>query len=213
MYTTAKGMIRNFLSVIDRYGFIPNGGRIYYLMRSQPPMLASMVKSYVEMTNDVDLIAEALPRLEREFEYFQANRMVEVKGYELAAYGPHELNGPRPESYYEDYVVAQALKTEQERMEFYTDMIGGAESGLDFTSRWFIKDGTNEGQLIDIKARSIVPVELNAILYFNAKTLAEFHTKYGNTNLATKYEFKAQQIYEVSIAFLFDRWSHIALLH
>lgn len=26
MYATVKGMLRNFFSVIDRYGFIPNGG-------------------------------------------------------------------------------------------------------------------------------------------------------------------------------------------
>lgn len=40
MQNTAKGMLLNFFSVIDRYGFIPNGGRIYYLTRSHPPMLS-----------------------------------------------------------------------------------------------------------------------------------------------------------------------------
>jgi alpha,alpha-trehalase len=40
MFQTARGMIENFLSIIDRYGLIPNGGRIYYLARSQPPLLS-----------------------------------------------------------------------------------------------------------------------------------------------------------------------------
>lgn len=44
MPVTVKGMIENFLSMVERYGFIPNGGRVYYLMRSQPPMLIPMVR-------------------------------------------------------------------------------------------------------------------------------------------------------------------------
>lgn len=199
MYDTVKGMLRNFFSVIDRYGFIPNGGRIYYLIRSQPPMLAGMVKSYVDFTNDVDFITEALPRLEAEFDFFTNNRAHNVNGYELYAYGSDVLNGPRPESYYEDYDLAQrSFTTENERMQFYTDIVAGAESGLDFTGRWFIKNGTNEGQLRDIKTRFIVPVELNAIMFYNSKILADYHTKLGNDKIATKYEYKAEKILEVS---------------
>lgn len=199
MYDTVKGMLRNFFSVIDRYGFVPNGGRIYYLIRSQPPMLASMVKAYVDLTNDDEFMAEALPRLEREYEFFETNRMIEVNGHALATFGSHaDMNGPRPESYYEDFKTASHLKTEKEKWEFYTDMNAGAESGMDFTSRWFIKNKTNEGQLIDIKARSIVAVDLNAIIYFNAKTIAEFHTKLGNSKIAIIYEGKAQKMYDVS---------------
>lgn len=43
MKDTARGMINNFLSMVERFGFIPNGGRIYYLMRSHPPLLIPMV--------------------------------------------------------------------------------------------------------------------------------------------------------------------------
>lgn len=106
MSGTVKGMLRNFFSVINRYGFIPNGGRIYYLIRSQAPMLSSMVKAYVDMTNDTDFIIEALPFLEIEFSFFQNNRVKNVNGYELFAYGPEDvLNAPRPESYYEGILI------------------------------------------------------------------------------------------------------------
>ena len=44
MYQTARGMIDNFLYMVKKYGFIPNGGRIYYLMRSQPPLIHLMVR-------------------------------------------------------------------------------------------------------------------------------------------------------------------------
>lgn len=199
-------MLRNFFSVIDRYGFIPNGGRIYYLTRSQPPLLANMVKTYVDMTGDYEIIAEAVQRLDIEYEFFENNRQVQVNGHKLFAYGAQVFNGARPESYYEDYQTALHFKTDLEKKLFYTEINGGAESGFDFTGRWFIKNGTNEGQLYDIKARSIVPVELNSIMYFNSKTLAQFHEKLGNSNIAAKYETKAQQIYDVNGFFFKTFW-------
>lgn len=203
MYKTAKGMLENFLSIIDRFGFIPNGGRLYYLERSQPPLLTAAVKSYVDGTNDVAFLNTALPTLEREFEFFLNNRMVNVSGYSLATYS-HKSKGPRPESYSEDYERAESLPTEAEREDLYAELKAGAESGMDFSSRWFIKNGTNEGTLDDIKCRSIVPVELNAILFWNAKILAEFNLKANNPSKAAEFEAKAQEIYEAVQAVLWN---------
>ena len=42
MRDTAKGMVLNLLHQVDSYGFVPNGGRVYYLNRSQPPMLETI---------------------------------------------------------------------------------------------------------------------------------------------------------------------------
>ena len=36
------GMLENFSRLIDKYGFIPNGNRVYFERRSQPPLFASM---------------------------------------------------------------------------------------------------------------------------------------------------------------------------
>ena len=44
MYETAQGVIRNLAYMVDNHGFVPNGGRVYYLLRSQPPLLTSMVE-------------------------------------------------------------------------------------------------------------------------------------------------------------------------
>lgn len=203
MYETTKGMLRNFLSIIDRYGFIPNGGRIYYLTRSHPPLLPMMVNSYVEMTGDTEFIKEALPNLEREFEFFEKNHMIDVNGHSLAVYGYDDKTAsPRPESYYEDFKTAEHWKSSAEKSAFYAEMICGAESGMDYTSRWFIKNSTDEGRLIDIKCHSIVPVDLNSFLFWNAKIIAEFHTKTGNTQAASVYAQKAQDLYDVSFVFV-----------
>lgn len=39
-----RSMTDNFAYLINRYGFIPNGNRTYYLTRSQPPFFALMVQ-------------------------------------------------------------------------------------------------------------------------------------------------------------------------
>jgi alpha,alpha-trehalase len=71
-------MLENFFSIIDRFGFIPNGGRIYYSMRSQPPLLAGMVKSYVDTTGDYEFAKSAVETLVREHEFWMNNHVVEV---------------------------------------------------------------------------------------------------------------------------------------
>lgn len=45
-----------FLSLSYRYGFVPNGGRIYYERRSQPPFLTLMVESYYRATKDKEFL-------------------------------------------------------------------------------------------------------------------------------------------------------------
>lgn len=197
MYQTAKGMLENFLSIINRFGFIPNGGRIYYSERSQPPLLAAMVKAYVDATKDEEFMKEATPILERELYFFLNNHMVEVKGHALAVYGD-KSTGPRPESYLEDIITTEHLQTDNEKEDMWSELKAGAESGMDFSSRWFIKNGTNEGELKDIKCRSIVPVELNAILFWNAQILSEFHLRAHNPKKSAEFEAIAQQMYEVS---------------
>lgn len=65
MYQTAKNVLSNFAYVVDKFGFIPNGGRIYYLARSQPPMLIPMFYEYLEATGDIEFIKQNLHLLEK----------------------------------------------------------------------------------------------------------------------------------------------------
>lgn len=72
----AKNTIENFLDFIEQFGFVPNGARLYYLNRSQPPLLAQMVKIYVEHTNDTSILERAVPLLIKEHMFFTSNRSV-----------------------------------------------------------------------------------------------------------------------------------------
>lgn len=153
-----------------------------------------MLKSYVDYTKDYDFAIESVGLLEREFNYFITKKSVIIKGHRLCRY-IDASNGPRPESYREDYTIGSAFDTEEEKENFYSELKAAAESGMDFTSRWFInKNGENIGTLKDLKARSIIPVELNAILYWNAKIISEFYGYAKNATKQKEFETKADEI-------------------
>ncbi len=48
----AKGLVRDF-------GFVPNGTRVYYLDRSQPPLLTDMAIAIFDATKDKEWLAKA----------------------------------------------------------------------------------------------------------------------------------------------------------
>ncbi|VDM73556.1 unnamed protein product, partial [Strongylus vulgaris] len=80
MYVTVRGMIENMQYLIEEFGFVPNGNRIYYLNRSQPPLLTWCVHAYYMATNDLEFVTKLLPTLRKE---------VGVKTFELDILYPH----------------------------------------------------------------------------------------------------------------------------
>ena len=162
-----------------------------------------MVKAYYDATSDTDFIKNNVGMLEQEFQYWMNNHMITINGREYALYGD-KTSGPRPESYFEDIETSQSFETEEARQEHFAELKAGAESGMDFSSRWFIKNGGKDGTLIDIKCRSIVPVDLNAFLFHNAKLLSEFFLIAGDSVKSTQYAAKAQVIYEAVQELLYD---------
>ncbi len=66
---------------------------------------------------------------------------------------------PRQESWREDILTAQ--RSGREKLEMYKHLRAAAESGIDFSSRWFA-DGKN---LVTIRTTEFIPPDLNALLY------------------------------------------------
>jgi len=65
----AQGMVRNFLFEIEHYGAVLNANRTYYLSRSQPPFLTSMVMAVHEGMDEAAgraWLTEAYPYLVRD---------------------------------------------------------------------------------------------------------------------------------------------------
>ncbi|KAM9732875.1 LOW QUALITY PROTEIN: trehalase [Menidia menidia] len=207
MTSTARGMIQNLLQLVNRYGFVPNGGRIYYERRSQPPFLTLMVESYYQTTKDEEFLREALPALEAEHRFWMQNRSVTV----TTGGAEHVLNRyqvpvdlPRPESYTDDLELAERL-TQEERGRLWMELKAGAESGWDFSSRWFIDaEGGNNGSLRDTKTSQILPVDLNALMCRCEKTMADFHRLLGDGESASRFERLASRRVAAMEAVLWD---------
>lgn len=108
-----------------------------------------MVESYYDATHDRDFLESNIELLEKEFSFWMKNRLVDVekdgRTYRLARYFAPS-SGPRPESYSEDYHSAAYLPTDLEKEDLYIDLKSAAESGWDFSSRWFITNKTNQGK-------------------------------------------------------------------
>ncbi|KAE8295018.1 Trehalase [Larimichthys crocea] len=207
MTDTAYGMIQNFLYLVNRYGFVPNGGRIYYERRSQPPFLTLMVESYYQATRDKEFLRAALPALEQEYRFWMQNRStpVTVNGTEHVLNRYHvEVGSPRPESYTDDLELGEGLP-EERKEQLWMDLKTGAESGWDFTSRWYIDgDGNNNGTLKETRTSQILPVDLNALLCLNEKALALFHRTLGDGDSAAPYERAAARRLEAIESVLWD---------
>jgi alpha,alpha-trehalase len=173
-----QDMVSDFAHLIDRYGRIPNGNRTYYLSRSQPPFFFAMV-ALLDPGHPERAFARYLPQLKREYAFWMdgatsvarglaRQRVVALSGGRGAIEVPPRqlLNRywddedlPRDESYRED--VALADRSGRDRRQLYRDVRAAAESGWDFSSRWF----ADAHSLTSIDTTDIVPVDLNSLLF------------------------------------------------
>lgn len=204
MFDTARLIIENFIFFIENYGFIPNGTRIYYLNRSQPPYFPLMVEKYYNMSVASDeltkmqkfkikrfILDKVIHYMIKEYEFWMMKRSVNIfindkKEFRFNIFKAN-TNKPRPESYYEDIHTAENYENEDDKMKLFTDIASGCESGYDFSSRWF-----KDPMLIEtIHTSDIIPVDLNAVLYRNEKIIAKFLYMRGEIRRARKFVKRA----------------------
>ncbi|TGJ88171.1 hypothetical protein E0Z10_g557 [Xylaria hypoxylon] len=206
----SRNIIENFLDFVEQFGFVPNGARIYYLNRSQPPVLTQMVKTYVDYTNDTSILDRALPLLIKEHNFWMTNRTVQVEAngstYYLAHYAVQNSE-PRPESYREDWVTANNNSyyagsgiiypetnslNESEKAALYANLASGAESGWDYSSRWIANpsDAVNDVYfpLRSLNTVNVIGVDVNSILYANEITIAGYLRDAGEETEAAEFE-------------------------
>lgn len=74
---------------------------------------------------------------------------------------------------------------QESKEELWFDLKAAAESGWDFSTRWYIQDyDQNNSTLKDTRTSRILPVDLNALLCRTEKTLAAFHQALGEHTVA-----------------------------
>ena len=196
--STAENMVYNFAYLLDKYKMIPNGNRIYYLTRSQPPFFSLMVDVICMYKNDYSWGLQFLNNMEEEYSFWM-NGINRIKNGEkfserVVVLNPGEILNryydfddiPREESYKADYEHSRKIN-KKEKSEFFRNLRAAAESGWDFSSRWF-KD---QNSLLRINTTDILPVDLNCLLYFLENRLAFFYGLKGEQEKSNFYQEKA----------------------
>ena len=204
-----KNNLRNFIYSINTYGFIPNGFRSYYLNRSQPPLFTLMIDDYIKYTNDTQFLKnEAIDAIVKELEWWESNKFINVsspntlhKVHNVARYNVENYS-PRPESYLADYETATSLNyTEDEMKKIYSQISTAAETGWDFSTRWStVKNSTDSDEILrNLKTKSIIPVDLNSIIYKSYKALSNYYNHFNDEKNSEKYLNKAQNLKDAII--------------
>lgn len=208
-YFTSRGLIlnkrqdiiinlcENFIDLINNAGHIPNGNRIYYLSRSQPPYLTKLIDLLEK--NKIQKYKKFIPAVIQEYEFWMKGKndlkqpgdainhiAMMPDGSILNRFYDFD-DKPREEAYIEDYTAARQLP-EEDHLTFYKNIRSGAESGWDFSSRWF----ADLKNMRTINATEIIPIDLNSLLYFVENKIAHWYRKDGN-------EIKAQEYHEYAI--------------
>ncbi len=182
----AKGMVENFMYMTDKLGFIPNGNRVYYLSRSQPPFLPQMI--------------EAVRPTEKEIKTDPASKAWMEKAYKSAVheYKSEWMDGPEYVKEYglnryfdqKDVKRLESWSTDNletpNTKEFFMNERTEAETGWDFSDRF--KNRCTEH----------LPVDLNAILFKNEKTFEKWANMLGREDEAKQWsdraDFRKQQM-------------------
>lgn len=218
MAQTARGVVNNLLQYVAEFGFVPNGGRVYYLTRSQPPLLSDMVHLVALNGSDQDglpiydaaYLNVSVPILEREYQFWMqrgpgghavefSRRCSECRTERTFVLNRYISMGnrPRPESYREDYSIAAEIygdttedghDIEAKKDRYYNDLTAAAESGWDFSSRWF----RDPMEMKTIETSEVVPVDLNAFLYRMERNMVAFHDYLGDHERAAYFARAAE---------------------
>lgn len=194
-YDLIENMLDNFKYLIDTYGHIPNGNRTYYLSRSQPPYFALMVDLLHEKAGD-RVYKKYLSAMQKEYAWWmdgenklqnnQAFRRV-VKLHDGTVLNRYfdDKKAPREESYFQDVQSVAEYKFKDEMA--YTNLRAGAESGWDFSSRWF----ADTNHLSAIETTNILPIDLNCLLYAYETVLSKAYKSQQSAVLAKNFQEKA----------------------
>jgi alpha,alpha-trehalase len=201
-------MVKNFSHLIDTLGFIPNGNRNYYLTRSQPPFFSLIVKELEEYDS---LAADHyLNALQKEYDFWMNGADSVRNPGDVAAHVVMMSDGtimnryydkgdtPRPEAYKEDLAVAEKVGGDKARV--YRDIRSAAESGWDFSSRWF-RDGKS---METIHTTEIIPVDLNCLLAHLEKMIAKGLIMRGKPDDAKFFTKRSSERRRALLTFCWD---------
>ncbi|MGJ3232022.1 MAG: trehalase family glycosidase [Oceanicaulis sp.] len=203
-----RRLVENFAHFLNTFGRIPNGARSYYLSRSQPPVFYKMVE-LLAPEDPPAAFAAHLGELKCEHAFWMdgedeagpgeaVRRVARLgDGAQLNRYYD-DLDQPRDESYGED--VALSAISARSGPGFYRHVRAAAESGWDFSSRWFA-DGES---LHAIRTTDLVPPCLNSLLYGLERAIAAGCARHGDREGVAEFSARAEARADAIEARLFN---------
>ena len=179
----AKNNTEDMLYLVDRYGYMPNGSRTWYLNRSQPPFLCMMVDRIFEQTEDTNWLAGAFTTLQKEYDFWMTQRITPVGLNRYSSSASDELK--------QEFVTTggQRLNTDfrnrglsdTEILRLGTHFAAEAESGWDFNPRF------------ERRCADFCPVDLNANLYIYETLFARYALLLGDSKAAGTWKARAEK--------------------
>jgi alpha,alpha-trehalase len=191
-----ESMIHNFSFLINTFGFIPNGNRTYYLSRSQPPFFSLMTELLASIKGDVVLLQYS-GEIEKEYAFWMngskelskennaIKRVVLLKDGSVLNRYFDDLTSPRPEAFLEDMHLTKISSQQPENL--FRNIRAAAESGWDFSSRWF-KDEKN---MHTIQTTDLIPVDLNCLLFHIEQLLSKIYLLQHQKEKSSAFEIKS----------------------
>lgn len=192
----ARGMADNLLYEVEHYGKIPNANRTYYLTRSQPPFLTSIIRAVYESGSaDRKWLESALKIAMTEYKnvWMSKDRLVQIGEHQLSRY--YDMgNGPCPEvepGHYDEKIapwLEHAADPDLTPLEFlnqylYCGKFADVEvNGLTLTAffkndRAVRESGHDTTHRFDDRTADFVSVDLNSLLYRYEMDFAELIAK------------------------------------
>ncbi|WP_158602027.1 trehalase family glycosidase [Pararobbsia silviterrae] len=193
--------IDDIAALIDRFGYMPASNRTYDLSHSGPPFFSLMVDLVARHEGPAAYVRYR-PALEREYAYWMDGasqlpsdtawrRAIRLSdGTVLNRYWDDRA-APRDTSYRSDLLLAShAGSPFGKRAEsLFRNLRAADESGWALSSRW-VADGQHVATL---RTTSLVPVDLNALLYHLEVTLARGYRETGDRAHAENLLLRAAQ--------------------
>jgi alpha,alpha-trehalase len=134
----ARGMVENFFFEIGHYGTVLNANRTYFLTRSQPPFLTSMIMAIYEAEKAVGQDDRDL--LEKGYRFASQD-------YEMWNHDPH-LAGETGLSRYYDFGNGPAPESLKDETDFYRKV-----------TNYFLLDGQGRDYIAELgEAKGVYPV-------------------------------------------------------
>ena len=156
----ARNNVNNLLYEIDRFGFVPNGNRTYFLDRSQPPYLSLMIREIYDTIPDKEWLKFAYATWKKEYRFWMEKRMTPVG---LNRHFHHATDRELIE-FWDDVKHRLIFKPESRSqiLKIGSHYLSEGETGWDFSPRF------------ETHCADFVPVDLNSLLFMNEMNAAYF---------------------------------------